>query len=177
MKSIYSLSFVILLFNLMSCNSLPIGDEQDSEKWIPWKNPPPPLEFTVELNNNEIFSDSTLQIKLNVTNTSSDSVELHVSGGTDVHFEFVVTKKDCTLIWNRLPESLTSAENIIYLAPNETVSFEDEWNLTYSDVDIKVQPGNYLIFGGLVQAEYTDPSTSKEYEGNFASDPNTLTIK
>ncbi len=172
MPKYFLLLLVTATFN--SCTSVSL--EMKKEKiWKPFIQPNihlpktvPPVKLILTLSDDTLSADKSLAMTLTIYNTSQDSVEVAVSGGSTVNYDFVVLNSDSTIIWNRLPDGVPLALIQFTIGSQEEKSFSYTWDLV-SESGNKVEKGTYFIFGGFLDIEYTNKETSQKFDGPAAT--------
>lgn len=180
---ILSLVLVLTIF-LIKCDSLPLGEDSNDNKWKPWaKTPPPAVELTLDISSKKISQDSTVDLTLRIHNPNEDSVEFIVSGGGSYYnYDFVVTRPDSTYVWSLRGNTLTMGDFNVEMAPGETKISNAKWNLNYFTDDgkenTKVEEGEYLIWGGLRSVLNYDSNANKYTDiGDIGTGPTEITVK
>jgi len=162
------------------------SDENGQKKYNPQKftdvPADAPLVISLDVDRTNQSGENVINLQLKVQNETSHNVSLTTIGAADAnnYYEFIITKQDCTVVWNRLKsETLFAREVPLLLKPNETVTFEHNWKIINNQGD-KIKTGTYLLFGGLFGVdEYEDATRTGDIirsYGNVGVGKNPLMI-
>ncbi|MDX1671367.1 MAG: hypothetical protein R3211_03440 [Balneolaceae bacterium] len=179
---------VFLSVVLITGCSLLSSDEEDREKFNPNDFPiVPGTSFELSLDHETVNTsgEEALLLKLMIHNPNPDTLNLLTGGGpvtkggpTEHYFQFAVTKPDCTLFWDRLPDIQILLALDLILKPGETRTFTHTWNET-SNNGLPILKGSYLLFGGLVGVAEIDSLGREHRIGNLGvgATPDTVIIE
>lgn len=165
MKPTRYISVFLLSILLYSCSSTSSTEETTRSWWfdsyitntgkpLPKISSTSPIKLSLSLSDDTLSMNESLEMTLEVSNTTEDSLKFLVGGsGNTTYYDFVVIREDSSLLWNRVDPPISLAQHGYMLTPNETKTFKHTWNLEV-ETGSQIKKGNYYVFGGFADMQY-----------------------